>query len=41
MVLEKVVQSTISALTSHSDTSTDFSKSWIGRQFEPNTVVYA
>ena len=33
--------STLPALAPQPDTYTDLSKSWIGKQFEPNTVVSA
>ena len=38
---EIVVHSTLPAIASYSYTSTNLSKSFTGRQFEPNTVVYA
>ena len=39
MTPEIVVHSTLPSHTSQPDTSTNIPKSWIGRQFEPNTSV--
>ena len=41
MVPEIMGHPTHPALTSHLDTSTNISKSWFGRQFEPNIIVSA
>ena len=41
MAPDIVGHSTLPSLASHPDTSTNFSKSWTGRQFKPNTVVSA
>ena len=41
MAKEIVGDSALPALASCPDTSTNIVKSWIGRQFEPSTVVLA